>query len=147
MNNAHTKPIMFVYFYKRGQFRVTSADSQVKLLFFLPSSTLSLSLPSLKKGVMMTWSFSKLFFSYQVDRQTLFNGQKAGVLYDVALYYPNPNYRHILDTFSLCAVANSECVFFVTLDPAMTLKQTIVLEKAGGSLPIVAWRLAYTPPR
>ena len=132
IKDAHSSSIIFVKFYRRGTLRIASCDC---------------------KGIMFTWSFSKIFFSYQVDRNTLFNGRKAGILYDISLFKPNINYKHILDQVSLCAVANNESVFFVTLEPAMTLKQTIVLANTSiddlkrGALPILAWRISYSQPK
>ena len=129
VKDAHSSAIVFVMFYRRGALRIASCDA---------------------KGIMFTWSFSKIFFSYQVDRSVLFNGRKAGVLYDISLHRPNPNHRHVLDLLSLCAVANHESVFFVTLEPPLTLQQTILLPNTNlsdlkrGALPMLTWRKSYS---
>ena len=124
VKDAHEYCIIFIHFYKKNQLKILSCDI---------------------KGIMFTWSFTKFFLSYQTDRSTLFNGKKAGVLYDVSLYINDvPNNEHILNKFGLCAIANSECVFFITLDPTKTLKQNIVHNKYNNCIPIIEWKIELT---
>ena len=89
------------------------------------------------------WTFSKYFFAYQADQQLLFDG-KLGVLFDAHPYTPNPNDRHAIDSFSMIAISGKEYVFFVSLDPPGTLKQTIMHAPYEKTLPCVAWRLSYS---
>ncbi|ETO12942.1 hypothetical protein RFI_24433 [Reticulomyxa filosa] len=134
VRDAHTSPIIYANFYKANQMKAITADSKYAK-------------EEEKKKKKVVWTFSRIFFSYQADRQNIFSGQKTGVLYDIGIHRPNPNNRHVFDSFSLCAVANRNCVFFVSLDPTRILLPRIEHQPAEGCVPVLAWMDSSLPPR
>lgn len=127
VKDAHLTSIIYVKFYRRNSQRILSCDT---------------------KGVILLWTFSKMFFSYQADRSCIADGRIMGSLYDITLYKPNDNYRHLLDCYCICAVANADQVFFITIDPSTTIiEHFVTFIKREHCSPILAFRLSYSIPR